>query len=79
VISTTALAGGGSAPEEGLLSYGLEIGSTQSPDDIARNLRTADVPVIGRIISDRFVLDLKAVSTEEDDELTAIIKSVLGK
>jgi L-seryl-tRNA(Ser) seleniumtransferase len=79
VISTTALAGGGSAPEEGLPSYGVEIDSAQSPDDIARNLRWADVPVIGRIINDRFVLDLKAVSTEEDDELTAIIKSVLGQ
>jgi len=62
-----------------LPSYGVEIDSARSPDDIAKNLRTADIPVIGRIISDRFVLDLKAIPIEEDDELTSIIKNVLGQ
>lgn len=77
VISTKALAGGGSAPEENLQSYAIEIIDERSPDGIAEMFRSTDPPVVGRISDNRFVLDLKAVSPEEDDELASIIKDVL--
>jgi L-seryl-tRNA(Ser) seleniumtransferase len=77
VIPATALAGGGSAPEEPLPSYGLQLNGRDSPNELALRFRMHDPPVIGRIIEDKLVLDLKAVAPDEDDELTEIIKKVL--
>ena len=40
--------------------------------------RDRDLPIIGRIENDRFLLDLKAVETEDLPALTEAIRSVLG-
>jgi len=78
VLETTALAGGGSAPEEEMQSYGVRLNSKMKPDDLACSFRSADPPIIGRIIDDKFVLDLKALLESEDGELTVAIKITLG-
>ena len=75
VVPTKALAGGGSAPEEELPSFGIELDSRLRPDELALKFRTADPPVIGRVVDDKFILDLKAVAKEEDDELIKTIKN----
>jgi L-seryl-tRNA(Ser) seleniumtransferase len=74
-ISLSALAGGGSAPGENLPSHGVRLPTTIAPDDIAARLRLGEPPVIGRVVDDRFVLDLKAVF-EHEDEL--VVKAVLA-
>jgi len=75
VVETVALAGGGSAPEEELPSYGVRIDFPLPAEEIAARLRTAELPVIGRIIEDHVVLDLKSVFKDED---TLICETVTG-
>ncbi len=77
VVETKALVGGGSAPEEELPSFGIQLPSHISPDELARKFRLRDLPVIGRIVGDKFVLDLKAVLKDEDELLIGAIREVL--
>jgi len=77
IVETTALVGGGSAPEEKLESLGVRLDMKTDPDELAARFRKANPPVIGRIIDDCYVLDLKAVFKDEDDELIEVIKDVI--
>jgi L-seryl-tRNA(Ser) seleniumtransferase len=78
VIETEAMVGGGGAPEEPLQSYGVKLTSRLSPDDLSRRLRLGKPPVIGRIIDDAYVLDIKAVFKEEDDLLISSVREALS-
>ncbi len=77
VVETNALVGGGAAPEEELPSFGVQLSSPMSPDELARIFRLHSLPVIGRIVNDKFVLDLKAVFKDEDKLLIQAIREVL--
>lgn len=77
VVETTALAGGGSAPEEELKSFGVRLEFPMSASEIALKLRKADPPIIGRIIDDRVVLDLKSVFKEEDSLICETVARML--
>lgn len=77
VVSTEALAGGGSAPEEEMPSYGVQLQRSIAAHDLSLRFRMCKPPVIGRIMNDRFVLDLKSVAAGEDRELVKIIESVM--
>ena len=52
----------------GLVIYGL------SPEKISKKLRTSTKPVIGRIESDKIVLDIRTVLPDEDNDLVDSIK-----
>ncbi len=69
IVKTRALTGGGSAPEIELPSYGIAIINDLPPDETSRRLRHAPTPVIGRIVDNRVILDLKAVFKDDDEEL----------
>jgi L-seryl-tRNA(Ser) seleniumtransferase len=60
-VATDALPGAGSAPGITMPSYGVEVDG-----DLLASLRNHEPPVIGRSRDDRTVLDLRAVSADDD-------------
>jgi L-seryl-tRNA(Ser) seleniumtransferase len=76
---TESRVGGGALPEEPLLSWSVVI----KPYDISVNymeemLRTAAVPVIGRIEEDLFLLDMRTVGDDEVAILASILLDLFG-
>jgi L-seryl-tRNA(Ser) seleniumtransferase len=77
VVDGASAIGGGSLPGETLPTRLLAITAEDSPDHLAARLRAADLPLIGRIERDRFVLDLRTVLPEEDELLGEILEKEL--
>jgi L-seryl-tRNA(Ser) seleniumtransferase len=72
VVATRCALGGGTTPQESIPSVGLHVeGSASGLHETFRSLST---PVVGRVVDDRFVIDLRTVLPEEDDELAAMIE-----
>ncbi len=61
-----AALGGGTTPEETMPSYGLAVTGGQALHD---RLREGDPPVIGRLVDDEVLLDLRSVRPSEDPVL----------
>jgi len=77
VVPVSSQVGGGAAPGRDLASFGLAIEAPTSPDDLMTRLRNSDPPVIGRIIDDRVVLDVRTVLPDEDEALAASVTAAL--
>ncbi len=77
VVDGRSTVGGGSLPGETLPTKLAAI-QVDSADELARRLRAADPPVIGRIEDDLFLLDPRTVLAEEDEALIEAIKSCVG-
>ena len=69
VVPTRSTVGGGSLPEETQPSFAVALSGR--PQDLARAARQADPPVIGRVVAERFALDLRSVLPEDDERLAA--------
>ena len=71
VVPTRSTVGGGSLPEETQPSFAVALPGR--PQDIARSARRAEPPVIGRVVAERFALDLRSVLPEDDELLAGAI------
>jgi L-seryl-tRNA(Ser) seleniumtransferase len=78
VIELRSTVGGGSLPEETQPSFAVAIGGGQATK-IAQALRSADPPVIARIVEERVALDLRSVLPEDDDVLARAVTGALAK
>jgi L-seryl-tRNA(Ser) seleniumtransferase len=79
VAQTEATIGGGSLPGETLPSWALALRSDASnADALATALRRWSTPIVGRIVDDRLLLDLRTVPAERDDELIAAMSAILA-
>ncbi|HEU5098908.1 MAG TPA: L-seryl-tRNA(Sec) selenium transferase [Roseiflexaceae bacterium] len=80
VLACRSAVGGGSLPGETLPSFAVALGQPGSgwagatPDDIARRLRQATPPVIGRITDERLLLDVRTVLEEQEAALVAAVR-----
>jgi L-seryl-tRNA(Ser) seleniumtransferase len=74
VIDGMSTIGGGSAPTSALPTrlVALERDGLGA-DALDAQLRAADPPVIGRIVDDEFVLDLRTVLTDQDEMVIEIL------
>jgi L-seryl-tRNA(Ser) seleniumtransferase len=71
-------AGGGSMPDVFLPSYGLSISpSGMSVDRFEDSMRMLEVPIIGRIEKERFLIDMRTIREEEERQLVSGIETVL--
>ncbi|MFP6640075.1 MAG: L-seryl-tRNA(Sec) selenium transferase [Myxococcota bacterium] len=61
--------GGGSLPGFEVESWVLAIESDGSAEDLASRLRGASVPILSRIRDDRVIIDLRAVTAEDEEAL----------
>ncbi len=74
VIDGASTVGGGSAPGVVLPTRLLALSRAPwSPDALDAKLRALEVPVVGRIEHDRFVLDLRTVAPADDERLATIL------
>jgi L-seryl-tRNA(Ser) seleniumtransferase len=75
LIQIESEVGGGTMPEVKLPSWGVEIISHTDKNiaSFSRRLRHASFPVIGRVHTDRFILDFRTIS---DDEVPLILSSM---
>ena len=66
MVDSTCQIGSGALPTEEIPSKGIAVrGRDMSADQVARVFRGADPPIVGRIHSDRFILDLRTVDDPE--------------
>lgn len=74
LMSGSSTIGGGSAPGALLPTVLLALRRDDiSAERLLRQLRGLDPPVIGRIVDDCVVLDLRTVAEEDDERLTALL------
>lgn len=79
VEATKAMVGGGAMPESEIPSVAIIFAPTYKAEQLSRLFREQTPPVIGRIVGDRFMLDLKAVAVSEFPTLLQAIKAVLNQ
>jgi len=77
-IEVRSTVGGGSLPEETQSSFAVAIGGAPATR-LAQMLRSADPPVIARIVEERVALDLRSVLPEDDEVLERAVKGALAK
>lgn len=78
LCETTAYAGGGAMPMNGLPSRALALSAPKfGPDDLARRLRTGATAVLPRIERDLVLLDLRTVADEEVPALAQAVRAAL--
>ena len=76
VVDSVSTVGGGSLPGQTLRTKALAI-SSDSVETLARQLRQANPPVIGRIEADQLLLDPRTVLPEQDQTLLTILQHAL--
>lgn len=78
VVPLQSEVGGGSLPDVYLPSWGLSLlPSNQSVDALDCRLRSLDVPIIGRIEKDRFLIDVRTLREGDEPDLVAGLSDVL--
>jgi len=78
VVDGVSMVGGGSLPGESLPTRLLSIPvSGRSADDLARALRSGNMPVVGRIDHDELLLDPRTVQPREDEALIKALRTVI--
>jgi len=77
-IEVRSTVGGGSLPEETQPSFAVAIGGA-SATRLAQALRSADPPVVARIVEERVALDLRSVLPEDDEVLARAVTGALAK
>jgi L-seryl-tRNA(Ser) seleniumtransferase len=77
ILNGVSATGGGAAPGVELETALIAIShQTKSAAKLERELRLADPAVIARIVDDRVVIDLRTVSTREEDDLANSIRAL---
>jgi len=78
MVESDAYAGGGTLAAERIASVAIAIDS-EAPDELAARLRAATPPIVGRIDSGRFLLDLRTIAPEDDRTVIAVLEKTIGK
>jgi L-seryl-tRNA(Ser) seleniumtransferase len=76
VVNCESAVGGGALPGETLPSYAIAI-EGMPPDALARALRHATPPVVGRIVEQRLLLDVRTVLAEQEATLVETLRAVM--
>ena len=74
-----SMVGGGSLPEQALATKIVAVKPLYPVVDFARRLRLATPPLLGRIESEHFLIDMRTVMPSLDDTLVQVIKSVTAE
>jgi len=73
VTASAGAVGGGTFPEVDLASYAVALRSDRV-DDLARQLRAGDPPVVGRVVDDALLLDLRTVLPGQEEDLVRRVR-----
>ena len=70
--------GGGALPEQNLASWAVALQpQAMKISRLEKNLRSATVPVMGRVEQDRLLLDMRTIAAQEEEALFASIGQAL--
>ncbi len=75
-VQTESQVGGGALPEEPMPSWGIVLPEIYPANIWDEKLRAVTPPVIGKIVKEQFVIDLRAIFPEEDDILVSFLKTL---
>jgi len=78
IIETKSVAGGGSVPGLELDSYAVAPIGAMSADKMEQILRGMHVPIIGRIESDRYFIDMRTVFEDDYDYIANAVAEITG-
>jgi L-seryl-tRNA(Ser) seleniumtransferase len=73
VVACASAIGGGSLPGETLPSFAVALRG--QPDALARRLRQSTPPVIGRIVEDQLLLDVRTVLADQEQVLIEVVRA----
>jgi L-seryl-tRNA(Ser) seleniumtransferase len=76
-ITSEATIGGGSLPGQTLASWAIAI-DTRAPQRLLARLRAGVPAVIGRVVDDRVLLDLRTVEPADDERLARSIIAAIA-
>jgi L-seryl-tRNA(Ser) seleniumtransferase len=76
VVAVESTVGGGSMPGETLPSFGVALRGGSATRTLAA-LRAGSPVVVGRILDDRVVLDLRTVNVVDDERLAAAVRAAI--
>ncbi len=80
IVDTFSEIGGGAFPILKLPSKALSIGPKNgSIEHLARSLRKANPPIIGRIFEEKFLLDLRTIFREDFEKIVYTLKNIANK
>jgi len=78
IIKTTATVGGGALPLTEMPGWAIACQPLrQSLNQVAKNLRRAETPVIGRVQDDRLLIDPRTLAKDEEEQLLKNLKMAL--
>jgi len=79
VVESTAYAGGGALPQQGLQSFAVALNTPLlSAEAMAARARTGEHAVLGRIRDGRFCLDVRAVQDSEIPDIARAVQRALA-
>ncbi len=79
LVPTVSRVGGGAMPEYSLSSWALELRpKNMGVNVLEREFRNLQIPIIGRIENDSFLIDVRTVLDSELHELSSLISSFFG-
>jgi L-seryl-tRNA(Ser) seleniumtransferase len=76
IIEGHSMIGGGSLPEESLPTFMLAL-KVKAPNKFLSKLRALPTPIIARIENDMVVLDPRTVLPDQDETLSAELKTAI--
>jgi len=76
IIPALSTIGGGSLPEESLPTFVLAF-RPKNPQKLLENLRSADPPIIARVLDDQVVLDPRTVLPGQEETLLQILRRLI--
>ena len=79
VVQSQISTGGGSSPDESFPSLSIELSAERDPEEVLRELRTMEIPIIGTIESNRVRLSLATMYGEDERYLSRAIRGALGE
>jgi L-seryl-tRNA(Ser) seleniumtransferase len=80
LVPTVSRVGGGALPEYGLDSWAVELlPNNTTTSKMERDFRSMEIPLIGRIENERFIIDCRTVQDREISELSASLISYFLK
>ncbi len=72
--------GGGSAPLVRLEGRGVALSSNEkTAEQIEREMRKCQIPIIGRIAEDQFILDVRTIEEDEFSVITDAVSQIFGR
>ncbi len=78
IVDDESQVGGGSLPGEEFPTKAVAINiKGLSPDELSKRLRASRIPVIGRIKNERYLLDMRTISTSAINDIVEMVGDVL--